>query len=380
MPESSPPSIRPPASALGPSERRLLQHIWHRGPIARSELAAIIGLTEASVSRLTRDLLRAGWIVETVIRDGAKGQPRRPLLVNRAAASAYGVYFSHEAIEVGLVDLTGNLLQRASRPLAGTAVEDIAGATEACLRELATGLVVDPATVLGIGFALPGDFIGDGARINAHAYFPELMHVDLQSALSERFPFPVTVDNDAASATLGELVHGIGRRFQNLLFLHLGHGIGSGIAIDGRLYRGARGNSGIVGVQFPNDLPRPSGQDLFATLQAHGIAVDSFTALGTLSPRECAPLQGWLRRAGRQLAACLGLTARIVDPEAVVLGGRFPLSLIRELVCEIEAAGFCDEGVHLPRPRLYPSTLGPEAGLIGSACLAFEQQLFAPSA
>lgn len=378
MPESRPPRVQAAASALGPSERRLLQHIWHRGPIARSELATMSGLTEASVSRLTRDLLRAGWISESVIREGAKGQPKRPLTVNRAAASAYGVYFSHEAIEVGLVDLTGNLLQRASRPLAGTAVEQIAGATEACLRELAAHEAADEAKVLGIGFALPGDFIGDGAKINAHAYFPELMHVDLQMALAGRFPFPVLVENDAASATLGELVHGIGRRFENLLFLHLGHGIGSGIAIDGRLYRGARGNSGIVGVQFPNHLPRPSGQDLFTTLQAHGISVNSFAALAKLSPRECAPLQAWLRRAGRQLAECLSLTARIVDPEAVVLGGRFPLSIVHEMVCEIEATGFCDEGVHLPRPRLYASTLGPEAGLIGSACLAFEHQLFAP--
>jgi predicted NBD/HSP70 family sugar kinase len=277
---------------------------------------------------------------------------------------------------MGLTDLNGKLIHKSVRSLKTPSISELVRSTEDCLKEIEENGSIDQDQFLGIGYSLPGDFIGEGSKINAHAYFPELMHIDLREEMENRLPFEIFVENDAACAALGERIHGTGQRFENFILIHLGHGIGSGIIIDGNLYRGSRGNSGIIGVQFPNTKPRPSGQNLLEVLNSNGIDVRDFDDLENLGPTQMAPLKSWIKRASQQLIECLNLTARVLDPEAVILGGRLPIPIIRELVMEIEQAGFCLEGVMLPRPKIYASSLGPEAGVIGTACLAFHQSLF----
>lgn len=361
---------------LSINERALLDIIWRKGPIARINLSALSGLTGASVTRLTRDLMDRGLINESVVRKGFKGQPAKPLNIAPDGAYSIGVYFSHRHMEAGLVNLAGSLVTHVSKVLPETNIDTISNMSLQCIEEIMPKRARDKEKILGIGFSLPGDFIGDGAKINAHSLFPELMHIDLHEELKSMLGYEVFVENDAACVTLGEYIHGRGKRFENLLLIHIGHGIGSGIVLDGKLYRGAHGNSGIIGVQYPHGGPRPSGQDLIESLATEGIDIPDFDALEELSPDECIPLKSWIKRAAGQLVDGLNTTARILDPQAVILGGRLPVSLLQELVHEIEDMGFCNEGVMLPAPKLYASNLGPKAGIIGTACLAFSEKLF----
>ena len=369
-------SLTVPAHELTENERSILELIWSEGPLARTDLSNRMGLTEASISRLTKELLKQNWLIETVSRERLKGQPKRPLAVNQNAALACGVYFSHTHLEMGLTNLSGDLLYKVTKKLKEPNVSTLVETTKDCLSEIKQMAPVEEEKIIGIAYSLPGDFIGEGAKINAHAYFPELMHIDLRDEIRDRLGFEIYVENDAACAALGERIHGIGQRFKDFLFIHLGHGIGSGIIIDGKLYRGFRGNSGIIGVQFPNNLPRPSGQDLLEFLKSHNIDVSDFYELEELSPTQTAPLRSWINRAASQLVQCLNLSARVLDPQAIILGGRLPLTIVRELVLEIDELGYCEEGVMLPRPKIYPSSLGPDAGVIGTSCLTFFQRLF----
>ena len=361
---------------LSVNERALLDIIWRKGPIARINLSTQSGLTGASVTRLTRDLMDRGLISESVNRSGFKGQPAKPLNIAPNGAYSIGVYFSHRHMEAGLVNLAGGLVNHVSKTLPDTNVETISNMSVQCIKEIMPKRKKDKEKILGIGFSLPGDFIGDGSKINAHSLFSELMHVDLHEELKSILGYEVFVENDAACVTLGEYIHGSGKRFENLLLIHIGHGIGSGIILDGKLYRGTNGNSGIIGVQYSHEGPRPSGQDLIASLAAEGIDIADFDALEDLSPEECIPLKTWVKRAAQQIVDGLNTTARILDPQVVILGGRLPVSLLQELVHEIEDIGFCNEGVMLPAPKIYASHLGPKAGIIGTACLAFSEKLF----
>lgn len=361
---------------LSSNERLLMDLIWSEGPVARREIAEASHLTGASVTRLTKKLLDHGLLLEQIEHSGDKGQPRKPLSIAPDGAYAIGVYFSHQHLEVGLVDLCGNPIEIISHSLSSTSVAEIYKATKTCIRKLTE---VAPSTIqkaIGIGFSLPGDFIGSGAKINAHAYFPELMHVDLVEELKSRFDYPIYAENDAACAALGERIHGAGRTKNNFLFVHIGHGIGSGIIIDGDLYRGSFGNSGIIGVQYPNDRPRPSGQDLFDYLGRHGIEARDFDSLQGLDPKTCPPLKKWIRRAAKQLVIGISITARVLDPDAIILGGRLPLHIVNSLLDEIRNLGYCNEGVQLPIPELCSTSLGTKAGVIGSACLAFSHHFF----
>ncbi|HZF46556.1 MAG TPA: ROK family protein, partial [Sphingomonadaceae bacterium] len=227
----------------------------------------------------------------------------------------------------------------------------------------------DRASLCGVGIALPGDFIRGADLINPHAYFPDLRSPGSVRRLAEGIDLPVFVENDAASAALGERLMGAGQGIEDFLFVHLGHGIGGALVQGGSLYRGFHGNAGMIGIRFPNDRPRPSGQDLFAHLAQSGIEVSDFPELEKLTATTCPPLKAWIRRAGAQLRQELALTARVFDPAAIIIGGRLPLAMLNALVSEIDTAEFCDEGVGLPRPRVLASQLGIRAGMIGSASL-----------
>lgn len=366
------------SDALTASERRVLDIILRQGPIARADIATVSGLTGASVTRIVQSLAERGVVTDAVLHEGQRGQPTRPLQLRPDAASAVGVYFSHQHLEIGVVDLAGAIHAAERHDIELADPETIAAISSAFVARQTDAGVISPGRFVGIGFALPGDFVGGPWRLNAHAYFPKLRHRDLHAEFAAQISCPVFVENDAASAALGERVLGVGQGLDSFLFVHIGHGVGGGVVLNGQLHRGASGNAGMFGVMFPNDKPRPSGQDLFAHLQRAGLSTNDFPDLDNLEVHSCPSLKAWIRRAGEQLRIQIGTAARLFDPQAIVIGGRLPLTIAQALVAEIDTPGFCDEGQGFAKPRVLASALGPRAGLIGAAYVPISRTYLAP--
>jgi predicted NBD/HSP70 family sugar kinase len=192
-------------------------------------------------------------------------------------------------------------------------------------------------------------------------------------------PVPIIVENDAASAALGERIHGVGIGLDTFMLVHIGHGVGGGLILDGALFRGAHDNAGMIGVNFPMTAPRPSGQDLFQTLARAGINAVDFDALETIDLAHPA-VKGWIDRAGAQLANGLHAVVRVLDPQAVILGGRLPPDLQAALFNAMPLADrLADDlasGTNLPGPRILNSTLGMHAGVTGAAAICFFKAFF----
>jgi predicted NBD/HSP70 family sugar kinase len=355
--------------ALSYNERLVLDAIARNGPTPRAQLSDLVGLTGASVTRITRNLVDMGLVEDYVRRLGGKGQPSRPLQIRRGGAVAFGLNFTVSRLDVALVDLAGVLVDSVSEPLARADPATIAATARPIFEGLLARHGLAAERVAGVGVSLPGDFIERRARINAHPKFPELRDRDLVADFSEALPFPVHVENDALSAAIGERVMGQGLRFANFVYVHIGHGVGSGLILGGKPYRGANGNAGILGVQFPNDRPRPSGQDLLDNLRRGDVAVEDFHGLDPLPAGGERILRDWTKRAGGQLRVSLSHVARMIDPDAPIIGGRLPREINEAIVAEIDGPGFCDEGVMLPRPRVLASKLGAAAGMIGAGCV-----------
>lgn len=361
---------------LSPTHRRVLEMIWRRGPVPRHELADLTDLTTASITRLARDLETRGLVFDRVVRSGGRGQPVRPLSIVAEGAYALGVNFSRRYIDVGLVNMAGDLVAHERAELPAATPQNVHAFALKALPRLCGAAKVPQAKVVGAGFSVPGDFVAPN-RLNAHAFFAAFgADVDLAAAFGEDFPMRVVVENDALSAAIGERVHGAGLSLDTFLFVHIGHGIGSGVILNGRPYRGAHGNAGIIGVGFPNDEPRPSGQDLFTQLSAAGEAIDDFDALETLDA-DHPVLRAWMARAGRQLARGLQIPVRVLDPKAVILGGRLPQHILEALYKEVNLLSVLEENAPLPNPQFLMSTLGPYAGVIGAASMCFFETFFA---
>ncbi len=364
---------------LSDSERRVLEALWRIGEASRVELAGLLGLTKPAVTQIVRALVVQGLVEERAPRRGARGQPARPVALAARAALAVGVNFSHTYVDVGFVDLLGRPLTIRSRPIAAPTLKDIANTAFDLIAEMRADLGAPSSRLLGVGFAAPGDFLSDGGLL-AHAYFPDLFGNDLRRDLAWRTDLPVFVENDGKACAIGELILGAGRAHRSFLVVHIGHGVGGGIVIDGRIYRGAWGNAGPIGVFWPLDRPRPSGQDLLETLNAAGAACRDFDQLEGIPLAETPALTAWVDRAAAQLEEVVPKIACVLDAEVVVLGGRLPPSILEAIVARIDLGNMFEHtdsliGGDIRRPRLVASQLGPRAGVVGSAMLPIHRHL-----
>jgi predicted NBD/HSP70 family sugar kinase len=364
-----------PTFQLSPAERQVLETVWRRGPIARIDIAKETGLTGATITRLTRELELRGLVFDTIQRDGNRGQPSRPVSLAQQGAYAFGVNFSHNSIDFGLIDLAGRLVSHERAPLARALPTTLASRTSKALARHLAKANLSQDRVVGVGFSVPGDFRQETGRLNAHVFFPDLQDVDLQAQISPQFTVPVLVENDGASAAVGERVHGQGATYRSFLFVHIGHGVGAGLVLNGRLYRGAYGNAGMIGPAWPLHQPRPSGQDLLENLKASDIAVTDFTDLENIDPDHPA-LVKWYERAGPQLAEGVYIAARVLDPQVVILGGRLPPPILSRLFSHVPLDGAFNRESTLPHPDFRMSTLGSFAGVIGAASMCFFKAFF----
>lgn len=351
---------------LSATERRVLDLIWRKGPIARAELAELTGLNTGSLTRCAQALGRLNLLNETIRHEGARGSPLRPLQVAGDGAFAYGVSFSHRHMEVGLVNLQGEIIHSVRQWYDEPDPETISRLVRDSIRSLEADNLIQTDRVLGIGFAVPGDFAQTRSQLLAHPFFPKLRGIDIVKVFGADMPYQVFIENDCNSAALGERLLGVGQAFENFISVFLCHGVGGGIIINGALYRGANGNAGGLFAFFPMSQPRPSGHDLFDTMSREGVPVRDFDDFEQGGAIDFAGVRPWLSRAGMQLRDALSIAARLFDPQAIVIGGRLPTNFLMEIAAVIDSDPFCNNS-ETAKPVVIASNLGARAGIVGAA-------------
>jgi len=368
-----------PLDRLNQSHRRILDTLLGTGASSRAEIATLTGLTRPAISQFAQELIDFGLITEEPARQGLRGQPARPLAICPTAAFSAGVNFSHSYLELMVLDLAGRSIGSARAAIAKPGPAEIGQSSRALLTNLMNKHGLSPDYLLGVGFSLPGDFYSDGSLM-PHPWFPELRRPDFSASLATALGFPVVLDNDGRASAIGERVIGIGRQYRTFMLVHLGHGVGGGLIIDGKPYRGAQGNAGILGQYFPYGAPRPSGQDLLETLQRAGFAIDDFDSLEALPEKASPVLEAWITRAADQLAGVLAMTGRFFGPEAIIIAGRLPPAITNAIAKAINLREALPPQDDLPLPYLSASTLGSAAGMAGAAALPIFQSLLPSSA
>ncbi len=361
---------------LTATERRVLDVIWRFGPISRAVVAKATGLTSMSVTNIAKVLLDVGLVRETVMRDGRRGQPIRPMSIAADGGFAFGVNFSHTELEVVLINLGGTVLGRQKAKLSSPSVSAIAKKSASAIDKLRRRHRIAKRRIIGVGYAMPGDFGADQQHMAiASEGFSGLNDVDLLPAFHASTELPSFIENDSTAAALGERVLGAGQQFDTFMFVLLGHGVGAGLFLNGDLHRGMHGNAGIIGIHFPNSKPRPSGQDLIEHLRASGMTISDFADLNKIDPNKSPETLEWIKRAGSQLRDKLSYPARLIDPTAIIIGGRLPAHICELLIDEIDTDRFCDHSPSAPKPRIIPSELGADGVLIGAATVPIHRAL-----
>lgn len=361
------------------------------GPVSRADIAASTGLTRATVSSLVDALVEAGLVHEGAhLAKAGAGRPATGLTLAPDAAAGIGLEVNVDYLATCVVDLAGRVRhrrvvgrdQRGGSP--GGALRRAGRLTLDALDAAATAGL----TVAGVAVALPGLVQApDGPlRLAPNLGWRDVDVVRLLAREPRLAALPVTVDNEADLAALAELY--AGRSEGPGSFVHVSGevGIGAGIVLDGRLYRGRHGWSGELGhvTVHPDGLAcgcgsrgcleQYAGQE--AILRAAGVPVPVATSMGGAATVEQIAALGRsghptmlaaLRAAGSALGVALAGAVNLLDVDAVVLGGIYgPLAewvlpeVERELAARVLGAPW--SGVEVRASRV-----GPDAAVRGAA-------------
>jgi len=237
----------------------VLEAIQVSDGISRVQIAERAGLTAQTVSVIVRKLLEEGLVIEDGSLPSSGGKPRKILRVDPTAGYAVGIHFDPGEISYVLADLAGEPVTKLHtdvRPgLAPDAViREMARTARRMLREAG----VPDDKVLGIGLACPGPLDADGV-MNFPPRLTGWNHVPIKRLLEQNTGFPVTFDNDAAAAAIGERWAGLARSTPSFVYLYLGTGIGGGLFLDNQIYRGRSLNAG----EFGHITVVPDGPDCY---------------------------------------------------------------------------------------------------------------------
>lgn len=318
----------------------IVESLARKQSTSRAQLADRTKLTKATVSALVADLIDAGIVVELAKeRDGRLGRPGTPLAISGERITAIGLHIDVDMVSGCLMTLAGNI--RASRTVAHRGSSLRAAAVLSELSSLCDELLAYARDahldVAGVTVGLPGlvDQRTGHLRSAPNLGWSDVPIVEL---LRPGVPddVPVTIDNDA---NLGALAVQWQREFAiapDFMYVAGTFGVGAGIVINGRVYRGAHGFGGefghmIVDYQGPECgcgsrgcLEALVGQG--ALCRAAGIDVDVHSWSDELVRRLHAGDKRALAaiaRAGEALAAGIISVVNLLDPSSIVLGGYF---------------------------------------------------------
>ena len=298
-------------------------------------------------------------------------------MVARTVASplVIGLDVGGTKILSGLVDREGTVVVERRVATPGESQEEALTAMDEAVEELLDDRVV------AIGYGIPANLERGTSRI-LRATNMSLAGVDLVARSRQRFGLPVGVENDGGVAALAEWKRGAGRGASNLVMLTLGTGVGGGIVIDGRLFRGWAELGHLVVQEGGPPCPcggrghleaLSSGQvaDRLAQ-ELHGPEADAHVLIGRARAGD-EPARTALARIGGSLGAAIGSLVNTFDPELVVVGGGFGMAA-RELLLEpaIEAARREAIAPGEETLRVVPAELDEDAGLVGAGLVAFE--------
>lgn len=323
------------AALRNANQQRVLALLRAAGELTQADIARQTGLAPATVSNIVRELTAAG-----VIDDSDAGKRRRILKLTPSISLAAGIDFGHRHVTVAIADMRQTILAERRLPLAPA---ESAQVSLERARELLEDSLSDVgrqlSDVVGIGMGLPAPIDRGSGKVGAVSILPGWVGVPAAQLASEHFGRPVDVDNDANLGVLAEHMWGAGRGCDDLAYLKLADGVGAGLFIDGRLYRGRNGTAGEIGHTTFDEfgtvcrcgnrgcletiVAARAVVDLLEPRYGTGLTIAEIVRLAGDGDTACARV---LSDTGRQAGVAVANLCNLFNPEKILIGGELALA------------------------------------------------------
>ncbi|MCK6546690.1 ROK family protein [Myxococcota bacterium] len=391
-----------PLDTLGSAQIRaqhtalMIRLLWRERSISRADLARHTGLSRSTVSAIINDVLETRLVRESGSGESKGG--RRPIMLtfDDEAFAIAGIDMGASHVGVAITNLRGEVRAWHTRP---HRVQADPEGTLALIDELFGESLRDAGItkkrILGIGVAVPSPVNPRHPGRLLPLILPKWRDLDLVELLVDKYGLPVFVDNDANLGALAEHWWGAGIGVSNLAWVKVATGVGAGILVDGKIYRGGAGIAGEIG-HTAIDRRGPKcicGLDgCLTTFVGAGALLDQVKARrdeGTALPVRGLTLERLIdaaidgdalardivRGAGVNLGIGIANLLNLLNPQMVVLGGALLRvgDLLLDPLRETLATRSLSESI--AHAEVVQSTLGEPVTAIGAATFVLQAAL-----
>ncbi|MFC8587808.1 ROK family transcriptional regulator [Streptomyces sp. NPDC057217] len=382
------------------NDRAALDLLLEHGPLSRTRIGKLTGLSKPTASQLLARLEAAGLVVATGTTEGRPGPNAQLYSVNARAAYAAGLDVTTRRIRAAVADVTGEIVGESELPTPGRSAAGVVGQVTEVLDGAvkAAGIAREDVRRLVIG--TPGAFDPATGRLRYASHLPGWHSPTLLEELAAALPMPFEYENDVNLVALAEQRLGAARGHSDFALLWNEEGIGAALVLGGRLHRGFTGGAGELGFMPVPGTPlvrqvtkaNSGGYQELAGVQsvpriarALGIATPEQpyvpVASGLLAraagaadedPRHAALLDQYAER----VAIGLSSVVAVLDPELIVLSGEVLVAGGEPLRARVQSA-LAD--LAASRPRLVTAAVLRRPvlrGALESALAATRDEVF----
>jgi predicted NBD/HSP70 family sugar kinase len=229
------------------NDRAALALLLEHGPLSRTRIGKLTGLSKPTASQLLARLEAAGLVVATGVTEGRPGPNAQLYAVNPRAAHAAGLDVNPRRIRAAVADVTGAVAGEfelaTPKKAAGDVVRQVTDALDGAVK--AAGITRGEVHRLVIG--TPGAFDPSTGRLRYASHLPGWHSPTLLDQLAAALPMPVEYENDVNLVAVAEQRLGAARGHDDFVLLWNEEGLGAALVLGGRLHRGFTGGAGEVG-------------------------------------------------------------------------------------------------------------------------------------
>ncbi|MFJ3813753.1 ROK family transcriptional regulator [Streptomyces sp. NPDC090056] len=382
------------------NDRAALDLLLEHGPLSRTRIGKLTGLSKPTASQLLARLEAAGLVVATGTTEGRPGPNAQLYSVNARAAYAAGLDVTARRIRAAVADVTGEIVGESELPTPGRSAAGVVGQVTEVLDGAVKAAGIARADVRRLVIGTPGAFDPATGRLRYASHLPGWHSPTLLEELAAALPMPFEYENDVNLVALAEQRLGAARGHSDFALLWNEEGIGAALVLGGRLHRGFTGGAGEVGF-----MPVPGTPLVRRVAQANSGGYQELAgvqsvpriarALGIDTPEQpYVPVaSGLLARAAEEEAGdpvhaalldryaervAVGLSSlvAVLDPELIVLSGEVLVAGGEPLRARVQSA-LADLAASRPRLVLAAVHRRPVLrGALESALAATRDELF----
>lgn len=318
------------------------------GGISRAELAQRMDMSRAAMTIIVNDLLDCHAIRETESHYSQTGRPPIILEVNPSRGYVVGIDMGATHLSVVLTDFGSLVIDELETPFSVADGPEV-GINQAnqILETMLSRNHLTFSNIKAIGLGVPGPIDSEAGMVFAPPIMPGWDGFPIQANLQKKWGVPISLNNDAELGALGEWAYGVGRGESYLAYIKVGSGVGSGLLLNGQIYRGATGSAGEIGHLTLEEngplcdcgnygcLEALAGGKAIARQAREAIHKGQRTLLSTMGTGETLTArdvtsaarrgdlvaQTIITTAGRYLGIALAGLVNLFNPQIIVVGG-----------------------------------------------------------